>query len=337
VIQEAIKKVVDRKDLDRAEAVEVMKEIMSGGATEAQISCLITALRMKGETIEEITGFACTMREFAVKVRAETSSGLIVDTCGTGGDVSGTFNISTCSVFVTAGAGVTVAKHGNRSVSSKCGSADLMEAIGVRLDMPVEKIEQSLREIGLAFLFAPKMHPAMKHAIGPRKQIAVRTVFNILGPMTNPAGANAQVMGVYTPDLVEPLANVLNNLGTKHSFVVHGSGLDELALTGETRVSEITEGRVKNYVISPGDYGLKQCSLEDLRGGDAGANLDILTGILKGDKGPKRDAVLLNAAAAITAGGAAKDIKEGIRIAEDSVDSGKAMKKMEALRDFSAG
>jgi anthranilate phosphoribosyltransferase len=335
MIKEAINKAVKRENLTQQEAVGVMKEIMSGGASEAQISCLITALRMKGETIEEITGFAKTMREFAVKVKADITKP-VVDTCGTGGDVSHTFNISTVSIFVVAGAGITVAKHGNRSVSSKCGSADLLEALGVKLDLPVEAVEKCLSEVGIAFLFAPKLHPAMKYAIGPRRQIGIRTVFNILGPLTNPAGANAQVLGVYSPDLVEPLANVLKNLGTKHSFVLHGNGLDEITLAGETKISEIVNGKVKTYTIKPEQYGMKKCSPDELKGGDAKQNLEILMDILKGKKGPKRDIVVLNAACAIVAGDMAKDMKQGIKLAEESIDSGRALKKLELLKEFKA-
>lgn len=333
MIKEAINKVVNRENLTEQESSAVMKEIMSGEASEAQISCLITALRMKGETIEEITGFARTMREFATKVKADPSV-FVVDTCGTGGDVSHTFNISTVTAFIVAGAGIVVAKHGNRSVSSKCGSADLMEALGINLDSSVEIIEKCLNEVGMAFLFAPKLHPAMKYAIGPRKQIGIRTVFNILGPLTNPAGASAQVLGVYSPDLVGPMANVLKNLGTKHSFVVHGSGIDEVSLTGETKIAEIVNGAVKACTISPEQFGMKKCAADELKGGDAGQNLKILTDILKGEKGPKRDIAVLNAAVAIVAGGKAGDIGKGIKLAEESIDSKKASGKLEQLKKF---
>jgi anthranilate phosphoribosyltransferase len=333
MIKEAIGKVINRENLTEQEAVGVMKEIMSGEATEAQIACLITALRMKGETVEEITGFARTMREFAVKIKTDKTKP-VVDTCGTGGDVSHTFNISTAAIFIVAGAGITVAKHGNRSVSSKCGSADVLEALGVKLDLPAESIEKCLDKVGVAFLFATVFHPAMKYAIGPRKQIGIRTVFNILGPMTNPAGADAQVMGVYSPALVEPLANVLKNLGTRHSFIVHGSGLDEISLAGETKVAEVSGGKLSLYEITPEQFGMKRCKPEDLRGGDIKQNVEILKDILKGRKGPKRDIAVLKSAAAIVAGGKAKDLKQGIIVAEESIDSGKALKKLELLVGF---
>ena len=330
MIKESIGILIGRQDLTREEAYGVMKEIMSGEATPAQIGSLISLLRMKGETIDEITGFARAMREFSVKIRSGRKP--LVDTCGTGGDLSGTFNISTASVFVAAGAGISVAKHGNRSVTSKCGSADVLEALGVRIDLAAEKVEECLQEAGIAFLFAPQMHPAMKYAIPVRREIGIRTVFNILGPLTNPADADSQVLGVFSKDYVSSLAQVLKNLGTRRSFVVHGSGLDELTLAGESSVCEVYEGKINYYTFTPEVTGLPRCTLEDLKGGDAEQNGKIILDILEGGKGPKRDVVVLNSALAIIAGGKAKDINEGIKLAEESIDSGEALKKLEKLK-----
>jgi anthranilate phosphoribosyltransferase len=333
MIREAISKVIEQKDLIEESARGVMNEIMSGEATPAQIASFLTALRLKGETVEEITGFAKVMREKVTRVKVEEE--VIVDTCGTGGDGTHTFNISTIAAFVVAGAGLIVAKHGNRSVSSKCGSADLLEALGVKIDADVKKVERCFKEIGMGFLFAPLLHGAMKYAIGPRREIGIRTVFNILGPLTNPAGAKAQVLGVYAPELTETLAGVLRNLGSKHAFLVHGlDGLDEITLTGRTKVSELKEGEITNYFISPEDFGMKTCEIEDLKGGTVEENVGIALDILKGEKGPKRDIVLLNAACAIVAGGKAKDLAEGIKKAAESIDSGKAREKLELLKKY---
>lgn len=337
MIKEAISKVVQRENLTEKEAIDVMTEIMTGKATEAQVASFITALRMKGETIDEITGCAKVMREHATRiaVKAGIDRGIIADTCGTGGDKTKTFNVSTAAAFVVAGAGVVVAKHGNRAVSSKCGSADVLEALGVNLDMPSEKVEECINKIGIAFLFAPLLHLAMKYAIGPRKQLGIRTIFNILGPLTNPAGANVQVLGVYSPDLTKPLCSVLKNLGSKGAFVVHGmDSTDEISITGKTRVSELKNGKVKTYTIKPQDFGLKKASLKDIAGGDAKENAAIITGIFEGKKGPKRDIVLLNAAAVLTAAGKSKNIKDGIKLAEESIDTGGAKKKLKELIEF---
>ena len=270
-IQEAISKVVVKEDLTENEMVDVMNEIMGGEATGAQIGSFITALRMKSETIEEITGAVRVMREKATAIDSgvDTAAGnVLVDTCGTGGDSSGTFNVSTTTAFVVAGAGIPVAKHGNRSISSNCGSADVLEAIGVKLDISPKKVGQCIQEIGIGFLFAPALHGAMKHAIGPRKEMGIRTIFNILGPLTNPAGANVQVLGVFSSDLTEPLAHVLHKLGSKRALVVHGEGnLDELTVTGLTKVSELMNGKVTTYAINPEDFGLNKAKLEDLQGG----------------------------------------------------------------------
>jgi len=325
MIREAIRKVVDSGDLTEAEAVAAMTEIMEGEATPAQVACFITAMRMKGETVEEITGFVKVMREKSVKVRPKATD--LVDTCGTGGDKLNTFNISTTATFVIVGAGVTVAKHGNRAASSTCGSADVLEALGVNLGLNADQVATCIDEAGIGFMFAPAMHPAMKHAIGPRKEIGVRTVFNILGPMTNPAGANRQVIGVFSPDLTDTMANVLQSLGTKRAMVFHGlAGLDELSTLGETRVSELKDGRVDTYSLHPEDVGLRAAAVGELAAGDGGVvdNVRALLGVLDGEKGPRRDIVLLNAAGALVVAENAADLKQGIQIAAESIDSGKA-------------
>ncbi|MCD5391034.1 anthranilate phosphoribosyltransferase [candidate division NPL-UPA2 bacterium] len=330
MIKEAISKVIDQKDLTEGEATGVMNEIMGGEATPAQIACFLTALRLKGETVEEITGSARVMREKVTPVK--TRQEMLVDTCGTGGDGLHTFNISTTAAFVVAGAGLAVAKHGNRSVSSRCGSADLLKAFGVNIEAGVEKVEECLEKVGIGFLFAPLLHGAMKYAIGPRREIGIRTIFNILGPLTNPAGAQAQVLGVYAGQLTETLAGVLKNLGSRHAFVVHGmDGLDEITLTAETKVSELVGGEVRNYHIKPEEFGLKRCRMEDLKGGDTGENVEITRGVLEGQAGHRREIVLLNASAAIVAGGKARDLSEGVEKAAQSIDSGKALEKLEKL------
>jgi anthranilate phosphoribosyltransferase len=330
MIKEAIAKVVERKDLTEDEMVSVMREIMDGEATPSQISSFITALRMKGETVDEITGAARVMREKSLKVTAKDP--VVVDTCGTGGDESFTFNISTAAAFVVAGAGVTVAKHGNRSVSSRSGSADVLRTLGVKIEAEVEKVEECLDAIGIGFLFAPIMHGAMRHAVGPRGEIGIRTIFNILGPLTNPAGARYQLMGVYRSELTEMLAQVLSNLGSIRAFVVSGNdGLDEITLTTETKVSELKDGAVNTYYIKPEDFGMAPCKPFDLVGGESDENARVIRRVLSGEKGPKRDVVVLNAAAAIAASGKARDIKDGIPMAEEAIDSGKALEKLERL------
>ncbi|MFA4858817.1 MAG: anthranilate phosphoribosyltransferase [Candidatus Margulisiibacteriota bacterium] len=331
MLQTALKKVVNRQNLTQEEAILAMNTIMEGNASPAQIAALLIALRMKGETIDEITGFALSMREHAVKIYPKEPN--TVDTCGTGGDVSGTFNISTVSAIVAASAGVTIAKHGNRSVSSKCGSADLLEALGVKIDLPPQKVEECINEIGIGFIFAPNFHPAMKHAMPTRREIGVRTVFNILGPLTNPAGAKRQVLGVFSAELTETMAKVLNNLGCDEAMVVHGmDGLDEISLCEKTKVSHLKNGKIENYFIAPEDFGLRRAQKEDLVGGGAAENASIALEILRDkNKGPKRDIVLLNAAAAIYVGGKAKDIKEGIKIAAEAIESGVAGQKLEHL------
>jgi len=338
ILKKAISDVVSRKDISQAEISSVMEIIMEGKATPAQIGALLTGLRMKGETVDEITGAAKVMREKAVHIHVNISPGeALVDTCGTGGSGAQTFNVSTTAAFVVAGADVKVAKHGNRSVSSRSGSADVLEALGVNLALLPEDVARAVETIGMGFMFAPALHPAMKYAIEPRREIGIRTIFNILGPLTNPAWANVQVLGVYDPVLTRPLAEVLGRLGSKRAWVVHGEGgLDELSLLGKSVVAEWDRNEVKEFVIRPEDAGLKPCKAEDLKGGDAEKNARILKDIILGKKGPKRDMVLLNAGAAIYLAGKAKSLKEGVLLAAESIDSMEAMKKLEALKAFGA-
>jgi anthranilate phosphoribosyltransferase len=344
MIKKAIAKVVEREDLSEAEMIEVMDQIMSGGATPAQIGAFITALRMKGETVAEITGAARVMRERATPIRVgrglldidrddiNIDQETILDVVGTGGDGTNTFNISTTVAFVVSACGVKVAKHGNRSVSSSCGSADVLEALGVNLDVTPAVVEECIREIGIGFLFAPALHGAMKYAIGPRKEIGIRTIFNILGPLTNPAKADCQVMGVYREDLVEPLAQVLRNLGCKRGFVVHGcDGMDEITLTGETVVATVSPSAISVERIAPEPFGLKRCPMAELRGGDARGNAAIVRGVLAGEPGAKRDVVLLNAGYALAAAGKAATVAEGIGLAAEAIDSGRALAQVEKL------
>lgn len=347
MIVEAIRKVVDRQDLTRDEAFSIMDAIMSGQTTDAQIAAFLTALRMKGETVEELIGFARVMREKVsfVKTRArvqtslsDTGREMLVDTCGTGGDATGSFNVSTATAFVVAGAGIPVAKHGNRSVSSLCGSADVVEALGVRLDLSPEGVGKCIDEVGIGFCYAPLLHKAMKYVMLARKEIRIRTVFNILGPLTNPAKASAQVIGVYDGKLTEVMAEVLKELGTVRAFVVHGEdGLDEISTTGESRVAELRDGWMRSYMIRPEDFGLSRASLADLRGGSAADNAEIIRRILQGERGPKCDIVVLNAGAAIAAGGKAADIAEGIGMARKAIDSGAALEKLQRLVEYCQG
>ncbi len=334
-IKGAIAKLIGRQNLSEEEAEVAMTQIMHGEATAAQIGAFITALRMKGETIAEITGCARAMRQSAVPVIPAKNENL-VDTCGTGGDGAGTFNISTTAAFVVAGCGQPVAKHGNRSVSSKSGSADVLEALGVNLDLTPEQVANCIDRVGLGFLFAPKLHPAMKHAIGPRRELAVRTIFNILGPLTNPAGAASQVLGVFDPELTEPLAHVLGSLGSKAALVVHGKGgLDELTTTGLNRVSELRDGQVHTYQVDPAELGFAPAQFADLVGGSAQENALITREILEGkDHGARRDTVVLNSAAALLASGKAASLKEGISLAEECLDSGSALKVLEEFIEF---
>jgi anthranilate phosphoribosyltransferase len=334
VIKEAITKAVNKEDLNEVEMMQVMNEIMGGKATPAQIASFITALRMKGETVEEVTGAARIMRQKATRIDARST--IIVDPVGTGGDAMNSFNISTTTAFVVAAAGITVAKHGNRAVSSGCGSADCLEALGVNISAEPEIIEECIQQIGIGFLFAPRLHGAMKYAIGPRKEIAIRTIFNMLGPLTNPAGATAQLIGVYDPTLTEMFAGVLKNLGTKRAFVVHGSdGLDEATVTGETRVTELKDDLISTYNLDPIEIFGETYRDEELLGGEPPINAQITKDVLSGKDGARRKIVLLNAALAIMAGEKAANIKEGIAIAEECIDSGAAIKKLQALIELS--
>ena len=330
MIHDALSRVVRREDLSRPEAASLMRVLMGGEASPSLVGAILTALAMKGETVEEIAGMAETMRALATSIPATARP--LVDTCGTGGDHSGTFNISTTAAFVTAGAGVHVAKHGNRSASSLCGSADVLEALGVNLDLNPEKVAECIDQIGIGFLFARNLHTAMKH-VGPiRAELKLRTVFNILGPLTNPAGADGQVMGVFDRNLIAPLAEVLLQLGSRHVFIVAGSdGLDELTLTGPSFVAEGCAGTVKCYEVTPEAFGLARADAASLKGGDASENAAILRAVLSGEAGPRREIVLLNAAPALVAGGKADSLDEGIRVAQASIDSGAALNKLEEL------
>jgi anthranilate phosphoribosyltransferase len=335
VIIKAIFKLVEGLNLSEPEMIAAFSEIMEGKATPAQIASFITALRMKGETVDEITGAAKTMREMASKIPV-SGTGDLIDTCGTGGDNRNTFNISTTAAFVVSAAGVRVAKHGNRSISSRCGSADVMEELGIKVYLKPEDIGRCIDETGIGFLFAPNLHGAMKHAFGPRKEIGIRTIFNVLGPLTNPAGANIQILGVYDGRITEMLAKVLNRLGTRRALVVHGlDGLDEITICAETIISELKNGEVSTYRIHPMDYGLPVRELGDIKGSTAKENAEIVLKVLKGEKGPYREIVLINAGAALMAADIVKSLKEGMKRAADIIDSGLAYKKLQALKDLS--
>jgi anthranilate phosphoribosyltransferase len=344
MMHEALEKIVANEDLTRAEAEAAMEEILSGRATDAQIAALLTGLRMKGETVEELVGFAKAMRRHATPIfpgghpRADEA---LVDTCGTGGDARGTFNVSTAAAFVVAGAGVRVAKHGNRSISSSCGSADVLEQLGVGIDLDAERVAQAIEEIGIGFLFAPAMHAATRHAMAARRELKMRTVFNLLGPLTNPAGASAQVVGVPEASLTELLARALGELGVKRAFVVHGAdGLDEISISGETHVAELRDGLVRRFTLTPEDFGLHRAPIDEIRGGDAKQNAGIIhkvlgRSLLYRGHGPHREIVLANAAAALVAAGRASDFLDGVHMAAQSIDSGAARDKLEALVEFS--
>ncbi len=329
MIKEAIHTLVRGNSLTMEQAADVMKEIMDGEATPAQFGSFVTALRLKGETVEEIAGMARVMREKSVPVSV---SGPLVDTCGTGGDSSKTFNISTTAAFVVAGAGLKVAKHGNRGMSSGCGSADVLDALGVKIELGAPEVEKCLEYVGIGFMFAPVFHPAMKYAAPSRKEIGIRTVFNILGPMTNPAGAQSQLLGVFEESLVMKMAQVLCLLGCQHALVVHGEdGLDEITLGGKTTVCELKGEEISRYYIDPEDFGFPRTGLSSLRGGPPQENADILRRVLRGEKGPYRDIVLVNAAATLVAGDLATDLEKGVRLASEAIDSGRAMEKLEGL------
>jgi anthranilate phosphoribosyltransferase len=335
VIGEVVSRIVDRHDLSEEEMVETMREITEGLATPSQVAAFATGLRMKGETVAEITGAARVLREKAHSVEArlgEAQGFRLVDTCGTGGDGQGTFNISTAVAFVAAGAGARVAKHGNRSATSKCGSADVMAALGVRIDLAAEAVARCIEEIGIGFLYAPGFHIAMRHVAQVRREIGIRTIFNILGPLANPARPSAQVLGVSSPELTEIMAHVLLNLGSERAFVVHGTdGLDEITVTGETKVTEVTGGTVRTYAVHPDQFGVPVARLEELKGGDAVENKEIILRVLGGEKGPRRNVVLVNASAALVAAGVAESLREGVVKAEVSLDEGRALERLERL------
>jgi anthranilate phosphoribosyltransferase len=335
MITDIIHKLVDRINLNEAEARHAMEELMAGHATDVQVAGFLTAQRMKGESALELATFARVMRE-----RAEpfwNGNVLpVLDTCGTGGDRSGTFNISTAAAFVVAGAGIRVAKHGNRSASSKCGSADVMEALGIDIQMPADRLRQAVTDIGIGFLFAQRYHSSMKHVMPARTQLAMRTVFNVIGPLSNPALPRFQVVGVASMMMIDLVALALQELGTEHSFVICGKdGVDEISISAPTAIRELKEGEITSYTISPEDFGIFSVSSAKIQGGDAATNAAILESIFRGERGPKRDVVVLNAAAAIVAGGAAETMQDGIRAAENSIDSGAALKKLDSLRDLS--
>ena len=336
-IQRAIDLLSRFGHLQQEEAEAVMQQIMTGGATDAQIAAYLMALRMKGETHDEIAGSARAMRANAHRVPTRFAGDELLDTCGTGGDRSGTFNISTTVAFVAAGAGLRVAKHGNRAASSKCGSADVLQALGVYLDLTPDQVGQCVDEVGVGFLFAPRLHPAMKYAIGVRRELAVRTIFNILGPLTNPAGARRQLMGVFAPDLTDLLAHVLGELGSVSALVVSGyGGLDELTTTGPNKISHFYDGRVRSYELDPVDFGFRGAHISDLLGGEPAENAAILRGVLAGTiDDARRDVVLLNGAAALLAGGAAESLRDGIVRSAQIIDSGAALEKLDALIGFS--
>ena len=333
MIREAISILVEGRSLTMDEAATVMEEIMDGEVTPAQFGAFVTALRLNGETVDEIAGMAKVMRAKAIPVHVE---GPLVDTCGTGGDASGTFNISTTAAFVAAGARLRVAKHGNRAMSSQCGSADVLEALGVKLDLTAERVERCLNEVGMGFMFAPTFHPAMRHAGPSRREIGIRTVFNILGPLTNPAGARSQVLGIADGGLGEKMARVLQHLGSHHALVVHGEdGLDEISISAPTQIWELKDGSIRGYTVTPEELGLERADADSIRGGSAEDNVEAMRRVLSGERGPARDVVLLNAAAALTAGDAVRTLREGVVRAAEAIDNGSAFGKLLALADLS--
>ncbi|MBN2224279.1 MAG: anthranilate phosphoribosyltransferase [Deltaproteobacteria bacterium] len=337
MIKFLLEKVADAQDLSFNEMETAMEYIMTGRASPAQIGAFVTGLRLKGETVQEIAGAAAAMRKRAVRISPRPSNGnCLLDTCGTGGDSSRTFNISTAAAFVAAGAGARVAKHGNRGVSSRSGSADVLEALGVDITIEPERVKRCIEEVGIGFLFAPRLHAAMKHVSEPRKELGFRTIFNILGPLTNPAGAEAQLLGVYDPALCHVIAEALITLGTKRAMIVHGDGLDEITTAGPTSVSYVHDGMIDEFILNPERYGITISRVEDLMGGTPAENAQIIEDLLRGLRGPKRDVTLLNAAAGLMVSGVAADLEAGLAKAEESVDSGAAYRKLYALRDFTA-
>ena len=333
-IQAALKKVIESENLSETEMAEVMRQIMTGGATQAQIGGFLIGLRMKGETVDEITGAARVMRELATPVNVDNA--YLVDTCGTGGDGANTFNISTTAAFVVAAAGGHVAKHGNRSVSSSSGSADVLEAAGVKLDMNPEQVARCVDTLGVGFMFAPAHHGAMKYAIGPRREMAVRTIFNLLGPLTNPAGAKRQVMGVYEKQWLRPLAEVLQRLGSDHVMIVHAQdGLDEISIAAPTDVAELKNGEIREYQVAPEDFGIERAELSTIGAESVEQSLAIMKGVLKKEQGPAADIVALNAGAAIYVSGMASSLAQGVSQAQDAIGSGLAMAKLTELAQLS--
>ncbi|MEJ2476185.1 MAG: anthranilate phosphoribosyltransferase [Desulfobacterales bacterium] len=333
MFREYLTKIIDRKNLTQSEMSEMIGLIFSGEVSDSQVGAFMAALATKGETFEELAGAAQAMRRKALRIEAMGQT--VMDTCGTGGDGANTFNISTTTAFVVAGCGVTVAKHGNRSVSSKCGSADLLENLGINLTTAPEIVEEAIAEIGIGFLFAPLYHGAMKYAMTARKEVGVRSIFNMLGPLTNPAGANCQLLGVYAPQLTEMFAEALKMLGSRRAFVVHGhDGLDEISVCAPTRISELNDGQIRTYDISPDQFFGKAADPQELAGGEPTRNAEITRRILTGEKGARRNVVLFNSAAALVASGRVKDISEGIRLAEEAIDSGAATGKLEALAAY---
>ena len=334
MLKAALNQVIGGENLSQQEARESMQAIMSGDSSDAQIGGLLTALRIKGETSDEIAGFAESMRSHTVKVNCSQTD--LLDTCGTGGDRKGTFNISTTVAFVVAGAGASVAKHGNHGVSSSCGSADVLKALGIRIDLPAQNVAAIIEDAQIGFLYAPTFHPAMKYAGKPRRELGFRTVFNVLGPLTNPLSAERQLMGVYERSLTHKLAEVLLQLKTRRAMVVHGlDGLDEISTSAPTQVSEVVDGQIRSYMIDPADYGIPAADLHDISGGTPEENADIIQSILHGNRGARRDLVLLNAAAALVVAGKAENIKEGLKLAAESIDSGAAHAKLDRMRELS--
>lgn len=332
--KEIIYKLINRRNLSQEESFAAMTQIMEGHATEAQIASFLTALCMKGETVDEITGCALAIRQKALKINA--GAGILVDTCGTGGDAKNTFNISTAAAFVIAGAGIKVAKHGNKAVSGNCGSADVLQRLGVNIEADVKTVEKCIEAANVGFLFAPLLHQAMKHAGKPRKEIGIRTIFNLIGPLANPAGAVHRILGVYNEHLTFIIAETLKRLGDKHAFVVHGlDGLDEITVTGKTKICELADGAIKNYYIDPQDFGIKKSSLSDLMVNSPEESALAMKEVFDGVRSPKRDIVLMNAAAAIIAGGKAKTFEDGIDVAGRSIDEGRAKESLRKLIDIS--
>ena len=332
MIKEAISKLIQRQNLNRQEAEEVLLEIMEGKSTDAKIAALLTALRMKGETIDEIAAFAKIMRQKAVNINPKVES--LVDTCGTGGDNSNTFNISTACALVVSGAGIPVAKHGNKSVSSKCGSADVLAELGINIELNPKQVEKCIEETGFGFMYAPLFHPAMKFVSNARREIGVRTIFNLLGPLTNPANAKSQLIGVFDETLLEEIVKVLKYLGSSHVIAVNGSSLDEITVCGKTKVCELKNNKIKSYFLEPMDFGFEKSNLHQIAGGSPAENSKIIIDILNGKKGPKRDVVVMNSAAAIMASDKAKALKDAVGIAEQSIDSGNALKKLKEIITF---